>query len=557
MILFIILIPFSFNTCTKSIENQVNNTISNSSNTKNSNARNSNGDTISSEQTSINLSNIDNPIRDIEAYIKNGGRLPPTKALKIGVNPNPKIPSTVETQAVTPTYPNYHCCNGICLTIPEDPYSFYAPFTDTWGNQIQFIGHYGSDIRQMYYVYLPSNLNPNSKIVVLIHGGGWTTGPNPDYVNGFVSSYTSTNTQTNTIVYNLLSQGYVVVSLLYRLSSFCNENVDLPANPVSVFDQIDDIDAAIQHIHNNFPTCLWQKGPVYANHIQVMGESAGAQLALMYAYKRAVTTYVKSVVSVAAPTNLNQYADFIKNKSNIYTPWQPTVACNTTSGSNYVLDNFNFTNQTHFPFFSVYDPNISNLIISNAINPQNFNCKVANTYRYGYTLLIQNSPTPASGPNGHVIISGSPASQNTSLRRLDLFNLAQSIVKQPITDPLNNSLLHDASPCFGLTAARNIPTFIIHGTFDELILYSQATNGMAAQLTANGGVGMYNSSNQNIFGVNGNASNPNLTSIIPTNYTAGNKHIIKTYTNSGHIYYNPISNNTQVQPDILTWLNGH
>lgn len=74
---------------------------------------------------------LDCPTRDAINYIKSGGTLPPTSALKIGENPKPILPQT-STTAIAPTYPNYHCCNGICLTIPEDPYSYYAPFRDIW-----------------------------------------------------------------------------------------------------------------------------------------------------------------------------------------------------------------------------------------------------------------------------------------------------------------------------------------------------------------------------------------------------------------------------------------
>ena len=128
-------------------------------------------------------------------------------------------------------------------------------------------------------------------------------------------------------------------------------------------------------------------------------------------------------------------------------------------------------------------------------------------------------------------------------------------MRQQVSTPLTSTLFSSISPCFQLNASKNIPTFILHGTFDELVVYSQATNTMNSRLAANGGVGMYNSSNQNINGLNSPA--PLLTSTIPTIYTSGNKHIIKTYTNSGHVFYNPISSNSQVQPDILTWLNGH
>jgi hypothetical protein len=66
---------------------------------------------------------------------------------------------------------------------------------------------------------------------------------------------------------------------------------------------------------------------------------------------------------------------------------------------------------------------------------------------------------------------------------------------------------------------------------------------------------MYNSSNQNIYGQPSAPGFPSLPSIV--SYSTGNRHKIKTYTNSGHVFYNPISQNLQVQPDILSWINNH
>ena len=66
---------------------------------------------------------------------------------------------------------------------------------------------------------------------------------------------------------------------------------------------------------------------------------------------------------------------------------------------------------------------------------------------------------------------------------------------------------------------------------------------------------MYNSSNQNKYGQPSAPGFPSLPSIV--SYSTGNRHIIKTYTGSGHIFFNPISLNPLVKPDILTWLSGH
>jgi hypothetical protein len=66
-------------------------------------------------------------------------------------------------------------------------------------------------------------------------------------------------------------------------------------------------------------------------------------------------------------------------------------------------------------------------------------------------------------------------------------------------------------------------------------------------------IGKYNNTGKNLFGQN---TAPLLPISIPpsSSYaTTINKHIIKTYTGAGH----GVEYNANVQPDVLTWLNGH
>jgi acetyl esterase/lipase len=475
--------------------------------------------------------NMDLPTRDIFQYVKNGGTLPSTKLVVTGKS------TVVSTQLATTPYPDYHCCNNICLTIPVDPYTFYAPFTDTWGNSIKFIGRYGTDPRQMYYVYTPPNTTVNSKIVVLIHGGGWNVGPDPNLVNGWGSTYApgpltgnTTNRQQNNIVKNLLSQGYVVVSVLYRLVQSANTTTDIVANPISINDQINDIDAAITHIRSNFPTCLWQT-PLNANNIQLMGESAGGHLALLYSYTRANTSYIKSVVSVAGPTNMNQLADFVNNKLLINIALWSSLTCGTVSNpQDYVFGNYNDNNFTHLPFYGVYNPDDDATYLTNTgiMNSSNFTCRIKRIF---------------SGTTTY------PESDNLNKRRTDSYMHAQSLVKQIITNPLTNIAFTNISPCAQLNSSRIIPTFIVHGTKDRIVPYAQATNTMDTRLINTGGlIGTYYS------GTNIPASN--------TYASTTNKHVIKLYTNADHNvsdFQNPQTNTGQseTQIDILTWLNGH
>lgn len=534
MYLFIIL---NINACVKDVEQVLSN-----ENNGNKNAR-----IRSNEFDSLAYySNLNNPLRDIISYIKTGNNLPSTRAIKIGE----RTPSKQEMQQIAaainpPVYPNYHCCNNICLTIPEDPYGFYAPFTDIWQNPIKFIGRYGNDPRQIYYVYIPNGVHANSKIVVLIHGGGWNSGPNPDYVNGWNATYTVggnsnlSNQQNQNLVKNLLAQGFVVVAPLYRLVHYADTTTDVLANPITINDQINDIATAIEHIHANFPNCLWQTGAINANHIQVIGESAGAHLALMFAYTRANTSYVKSVIAVAAPSNMNQFANFIMNR-----PF--TYSC----GTDFVYDNINTTIFTHFPFYGIFDPNspIAGITTTEFVNPP-LMCTVANI-----------RPSLFSFPNTWI-----PSSENTSKRVTNSYLLAQSCIREVTNTPLNNVNLSNISPSQQLNTARIVPTFIVHGTNDALVPYKFATNNMHNALINIGGmIDSCNSTGRSLLGNN----TPILNRTIPTFYSSTAPfHLIKTYTYSNHDVSNtgpsastiPTTTNGRslVQLDILTWLNGH
>lgn len=482
--------------------------------------------------------NLDLPTRDVIEYVKKGGRLPDTKFLrdyrhlmKGGKNIDEETENYCEGGIFVFQYPGVPCSGGGTASSRLGSNTnngasnilncfCYPPLDDPWQNKIHAVATYGSDDRQGYYVYLPNGFNANTKVVVLIHGGGWTTGPDINQVNGWGSTYTPSNPETNNIVRNLITQGYAVVSVVYRLVQYGNNTTEILANTVTINDQIDDIEAAIEHVHTNFPNCLG----INANNIQVLGESAGAHLALMFAYTRANTDYIKSVVSVAGPTNMNQMADWVKNKPKLF-----------TCGTDFKMaDPVPNAAHTHFPFYGIVDPiaNAQKNIITSTVNP--LTCTVANIdLLTGFWFGLPVYTTVSSSAN------------NTDKKITDSYNLAQSCVKQVITNPLTHSAFQNISPCNTLVSTRIIPTFIIHGTSDWFVPYSKATNGMSTRLSSTGGlIGTYNT--------NGTGSG----ATIPTSSyysTASNKHIIKLFTNSNH----DVANHAQTQPDILTWFNGH
>ena len=250
--------------------------------------------------------NLMSPTRDISNF-KNIG----------GISPNFST-MVLTTQAggggtgdcYTPTP-----CNGITFPLQPGWACDVYPPKDTFNNIISCYGHYGTDPRQMYYVYYPANKNANSPIVILVHGGAWFQGPNPDVIEGW--NFGITANKSNNLVKNLLDNGYVVVSLLYRLAKYGNNNTEISSNTVRWEEQVSDIDAAVLHIRTYFPICI----NLNASSIQLIGESAGAHLALMWSYTgtNSNSSYIKSVISMYAPTNLNQYGAFLRNRPIHYT----------------------------------------------------------------------------------------------------------------------------------------------------------------------------------------------------------------------------------------------
>jgi acetyl esterase/lipase len=445
-------------------------------------------------------------------------------------------PSLLGTNSPPPS-----CCNNICITgtysanaptgwcgtnIPNTTYSYSPGMTDPYGNKIWFTGKYGTDERQKYYIYYPSNKTATSPIVVLIHGGGWLGGPNPLTVNGFPFKW-DTKTSTNNMVKQLLSEGYVVVSLLYRLVKYANPTENLLDNNISLQMQIDDIGNAITHIKTNFPPCL----NLNTNSVQVLGESAGGQLALMWAYTQANTSYIKSIISMYAPTNMNKYADNLKNKY----CWNTTTICNYNCGiDNYFcISNCPSGFMKYMPCY--FPPNLNNIFTTTAsLSP--LTCSVTATDLATLNTICTFNPDD-------------PAFCNTAYKIIDTYRLLESALKKsiPTATATTDVDLLAMSPYYALTlpAAKIVPTFIMHGTGDNVVPYNWLGNNMQTSLSIATLGGLINGS------VYSNTSIP-----VSTAYaTYTQKHLMKTYTNAAHGWGD--ASFSIVRSDVLIWLNGH
>lgn len=465
--------------------------------------------------------NLGSPTRELTKYLKNGGRLPVTQLMRDlrHISPTPKLNSGYPYACGDESYP-------LIITAPPgyDPASRYGnlsgnPFYiyDAFNNPINAIGIYGSDDRNGYYVYSPLSSNENSPIVVLIHGGGWFSGPNPDYVNGWVFPYSDNPSSTN-LVKDLLNAGYVVVVPLYRLAKYGKDSTEIISNTITWDEQIDDIDNAINHVRDNFPECL----NFNANSIQVLGESAGGHLALMWAYTRTTisSSYIKSAITCYAPTNLQQYGEFQQSK----------LSGNYTCGNIYYnapgIPPLHFSCNIQLPFFPFY---------------YHFNNSLAE--------LSKNSISAFNCTPNYTTCNFWGATGNTSLtnyRVIDVYNLIQSVPATLIPDPINSTILNNYSPKHTLSSGRIIPTFIMHSdsNSDHFVPYNESTLDMSIKLSSTGGL------------IATLTTNNALVSYDYPNET--NKHLIKLFPDADHGWANTTSAvKDTIRSNIIVWLNGH
>lgn len=141
---------------------------------------------------------------------------------------------------------------------------------------------YGNDPKQKMDVYLPTNRSNQTPIVIFAHGGS--------FISGDKGMFTA-------MVKELVRADFAVLNINYRLvdGSGLNQNpVKRVKSEIKVLDQVDDIgavvDYAIAHAED------WQ---VSKSKVALAGHSAGATLALLYAYGAENTQKVKAVANLA------------------------------------------------------------------------------------------------------------------------------------------------------------------------------------------------------------------------------------------------------------------
>jgi len=139
---------------------------------------------------------------------------------------------------------------------------------------------YGDDDNQVYDIYLPENRTLDTKVIILVHGGGWVSGDKID-MNGF----------KDTILQDL--PGYAVVNINYRLA-----NKTTSPYPM----QINDISTIINHLKTN------RTDYVISDDYGFIGVSAGAHLSLLWSYANDNENNTHMVASIVGPTNFTDEA---------------------------------------------------------------------------------------------------------------------------------------------------------------------------------------------------------------------------------------------------------
>lgn len=135
---------------------------------------------------------------------------------------------------------------------------------------------YGSDAHQVYDIYLPENRTSATKIMIVVHGGGWNAGDKSD-INNFKDFIREKHPDL------------AVVNMNYRLADENN-----PPYPM----QTDDITAVVNDLKAK------QTEYQIGTDLGFFGISAGGHLSLLWSYVFDVENKVKMVCSFTGPTDL-------------------------------------------------------------------------------------------------------------------------------------------------------------------------------------------------------------------------------------------------------------
>jgi acetyl esterase/lipase len=147
---------------------------------------------------------------------------------------------------------------------------------------------FGSDPKQKMDIYLPAGRTTGTKVIVLIHGGGWEAGDKAD-----MNYYK-----------NLLRAKWPEAAI-------ANINYRLTSNPAIHYNEImSDITGAVNLMLNN------KANFVVSDTLTMVGASAGGHLAMLYTYKYNANNKVRAVADFFGPAKLSDWSWY-----NSFNPW--------------------------------------------------------------------------------------------------------------------------------------------------------------------------------------------------------------------------------------------
>ncbi len=180
---------------------------------------------------------------------------------------------------------------------------------------------YGTNAQQKMDVYLPaSRSTTNTKVMIMIHGGGWNTGDKSDF-NAYVDSL------------KRREPSYAIFNINYRLA---NTPDFFPA-------QEQDVKAALEFIYS-------KKGEYkISDKFVLVGASAGAHLALLQGYKYSTPVKPKAIIDFFGPTDL---IELYNNPPNPFV--QPLLI--SVTGATPASNNTLYTQSSPITFISSQSP---------------------------------------------------------------------------------------------------------------------------------------------------------------------------------------------------------
>ena len=138
---------------------------------------------------------------------------------------------------------------------------------------------YGSDARNKMDIYLPAGRTGTTNVIVMLHGGGWTAGDKNE-MNFLVDRFRAKWPQV------------AIINMNYRYAN----GSTIVCNTI-----LSDIRRAIELVVNNKKTFQ------VSDKVALLGGSAGAHLALQYAYTQNQDGRIKCVADLFGPSVLNDW----------------------------------------------------------------------------------------------------------------------------------------------------------------------------------------------------------------------------------------------------------